>query len=143
MWRAVFGTGFGTGFGMGFGMGLGSYPGRFHMHGGDSMQTIANYVRRVRVGSAPQCDLWYVDGAHTGKAPAKDLQNAIDSARNGTTLIADDCTRHWGHVLDAWTRLLGSHKVRVPTTFPQKAFYNSDKSGPRHGSGFCAGVVVK
>ena len=125
------------------------YPGRFVMHAGDSLVTVTDYIREKERGRAPACDLWLVDGAHTGIRPMRDLLNAWSSARNGSTIVADDCHRHWGYVVDAWQRMVrtggyahstDTPRIRAPTTFPSKMFHQRNMG--HGGSGFCAGVAV-
>ena len=123
------------------------YPGRFYMYQGDSVKSVARW-NEMREPSAPKCDLWLVDGKHTGREPIIDMRNALASSRNGTTMIADDCHRHYAAVLNAWQKLLNDGSVRHPETFVRKHFQLPAKSGERFGSqsggsGFCAGVVVK
>ena len=62
------------------------------------------------------------------------MRNALASSRNGTTMIADDCHRHYGAVLNAWQKLLNDGSVRHPETFVRKHFQLPAKSGERFGS---------
>jgi hypothetical protein len=78
------------------------YPGRISFHDGYSTSTLKQFVTDVHSGAAPRCDLWYIDGGHTGSVPSHDLDHAMHSSHNGTIVIMDDCTRHWGAVLKAW-----------------------------------------
>jgi len=117
------------------------YPGRHVMHAGDSIHAVPAWWRQQRnANTAVPCDLWYIDGAHVGSRPYQDLVNALHTSRNGTIVIADDCTRYWGAVLAGWGKMLLTEKVRPSGRFPGKAFYMT-RGG--HGHGFCAGVFVK
>jgi hypothetical protein len=119
------------------------YPGRFFMHAGDSVKVVPRFNQEQRRANAPPCDLWYVDGWHNGKTPYYDMQHVMHSARNGTTIIADDCHRHWPSVLDGWDKMHKRGLVRHPTTFPSKYWQPAPPGhkGQSGGSGFCAGVV--
>ena len=67
--------------------------------------------------------------------------NALLASRNGTILLADDCTRKWPAVLESFNSLVKSGQLRAePTILPRKAYYNS---GGRHntGVGWCGAVV--
>ena len=117
------------------------YPGRHVMHQGDSIYSIPRWWKsQLRAGKKP-CDLWYIDGKHTSAWPYEDMYHAYAASRNGTTMVADDCTRFWGFVLQGWEQMKTKGLVRTPTTFPGKRFYPPHKYGK--SSGFCAGVVVK
>eukprot|EP00966_Prymnesium_polylepis_P126757 2931361-Prymnesium_polylepis.1 len=47
------------------------YPGRTQFFGGDSQVTVKAYAKEVEEGRAERCDVWYIDGAHTGKIRAR------------------------------------------------------------------------
>ena len=84
----------------------GLYPRRVDFFKGSSVETVPRYVRDVRAGLQPPCDVWFVDGEHRGGTPLLDLKNAIASAADNATIIADDCTRRFPAVEDAWRALL-------------------------------------
>ena len=65
-----------------------AYPGRVHFHEGDSRVTVAAFARRVANGTTAPCDLFFVDGAHTGRTPRHDFNNAIRASRPGALVVA-------------------------------------------------------
>jgi len=82
------------------------YPGRVRFFKGKSIETVPRYISEISAGTAHKCDLWFVDGDHQHGVPLKDLNNAIASAADGATIIADDCTHRFPEVKAAWRTLL-------------------------------------
>ena len=82
------------------------YPGRVTFYKGRSAETVPRYIRDVRAGVEPLCDVWFVDGDHGHTAPLQDLRNALQAASDGATIIADDCTRRFAAVMHAWHAML-------------------------------------
>ena len=103
----------------------------------------AESADQVKQGRAPRCDLWYIDGGHTFVVPLSDMKWAHRASRNGTTLVADDCHRHWPSVLNGWADMRKSGRVRTPESFRPKYFEGGGRGGGNHGgSGYCAGIAV-
>ena len=78
---------------------------------GSSLSTLPAYADRVAAGTAPSCDLWFVDGDHSRTFPAADLENALRSASANAVVIADDCTPRFPPVQAAWRQTVAAGKV--------------------------------
>ena len=117
------------------------FPGRLVMHQGNSQVTVQRYADEVKAGRAPRCDLWYIDGLHTGDGPRKDMVNALASSHNGTIILADDCTRHWVAVLNGFRTIALAGSIRAPVSANLKAKHF--EGGGHGGSGWCLGIAVK
>jgi hypothetical protein len=122
------------------------YPGRIQFHEGPTKQTLAPFVESVLSGQTPPCDLWYIDGLHTYQyrehyGPGNDMASAVRASRNGTIIIADDCTNHWAAVSGSWKQLL--HPERVPHVVPNRVPWSVLPSRMAYNkTGWCAGEVV-
>ena len=90
------------------------YPGRVDFFKGRSAETVPRYVSAVRAKEEPPCDVWFVDRDHSKSAPLVDLRNALVSASQGATIIADDCTGRFPAVQNAWRTLLQNHSIAEP-----------------------------
>jgi hypothetical protein len=88
-----------------------TYPGRVHFHEGDSRVTVAAFARRVANGTTAPCDLFFVDGAHTGRTPRHDFNNAIRASRPGALVVADDVTVGWNAVKAPWEELVRTRRL--------------------------------
>jgi len=110
------------------------YPGRTEWFPGNSAVTLPKYAEAVRAGKAERCDLWYIDGAHVGSLPFHDMKSAHESSRNGTVMIADDCTRFWGAVLTGVARMAAADLTRHSPSIPHKSYYDT-----HHG--WCGAVM--
>ena len=89
-----------------------THPRRATFHVGDSITTIARYARQVANGTSSPCDLWFIDGAHTGDTPRLDLEHALASARPGAVVVADDVTVGWFAVKRPWDALIKTRRLR-------------------------------
>ena len=118
------------------------FPGRFVMHQGNSQVSVQRYAADVEAGRAPRCDLWYIDGLHTGDGPRRDMVNALAASHNGTIMFADDCTRHWVAVLNGFRTIALAGNIRRPLSANLKAKH-FEAIGGHGGSGWCLGIVVK
>lgn len=87
------------------------YPGRVTFFDGMSQETVPRYVKEVQAGTQPRCDVWFVDGDHNHGTPYTDLTYALQSASDGATIIADDCTRRFPAVQTAWRKILGQYNI--------------------------------
>ena len=84
-------------------------------------------------GRQPRCDVFFVDGDHDYHAPMTDLRNALASASDGATIIADDCTHRFSAVQRAWQVLLREGKI-------VDAFNQTMNTPPPGGlKGWCVG----
>lgn len=111
------------------------YPGRATFHIGDSKHTMGRYMRDVRNGTEPPCDLWFVDGAHHGSRVEPDLRHAVASSAPAAWLLADDCTRRFRPVLKGYAQLVHTRRV-----------YNVSRHWNEYGQpgglrGWCMGQV--
>lgn len=87
------------------------FPGRLTFHRGDTMATLPKHAALVEAGRERPCDLWFVDGGHSGRVPYSDLEHAWRSAHDGTVIVADDCTGRFQDVRNAWHRMLSEGKI--------------------------------
>ena len=70
------------------------------------------HAERVEAGHEPPCDVWFIDGLHTGFGPYLDLRNAHRAAHNHTLVFADDCTNRFPAVRHAWHVLMDEGRLR-------------------------------
>jgi hypothetical protein len=108
------------------------FPGKAHFHAGNSIETVAEFARRVKAGEQRRCDLWYIDGGHTGRTPKIDLKHALQASHNGTIMLFDDCSRKWGAVYNAFNEGLRDGTIRLSsdqTALPRKTFFGAIKNG--------------
>ena len=112
------------------------YPGRVRFFKGKSVDTVPRYISEINAGTEPKCDLWFVDGDHGHGVPIKDMNNAIASASDGATIIADDCTSRFPEVKSAWRTLLKTGVIADP--------FNKTLNLPPPGGvkGWCVGRYV-
>ena len=103
------------------------YPGKMVYHRGDSMKSLPKHSARVQSGMEAPCDIWYIDGGHTGKVPFSDLEHAWLSSHDGTIIVADDCTSRFQDVRTAWRSLVYKYGKIKP-------FNGASKDGPTDGS---------
>ena len=98
-----------------------------------SQQTLPRYVKEVQAGMQPRCDVWFVDGDHNRGTPYVDLKHALQSASDGATIIADDCTGRFPAVQLAWKAILGQGHI-------VNAFNKTMRLPPPGGlKGWCVG----
>ena len=122
------------------------YPGRVHFHDGTSALTVPEFVKSIQAGLSPACDLWYVDGMHSGSLVLHDMRYAVKASHNGTLIIADDCTRHWNDVPTAWHRLNKEYTLLSNISpywwrvLPTPTYVYTRHS---HVSGWCAGLLLQ
>ena len=88
-----------------------AYPGRVRFHEGDSRATVAAFAQRVANRTEAPCDLFFVDGAHTGRTPRHDFGNAIRASRPGAHVVADDVTVGWYAVKLPWEELVRERRL--------------------------------
>ena len=111
------------------------YPGRVEFIKGPSQVTVPQYIRRFQQGSAPSCDIWFIDGDHGHQAPHVDLSNAMQVASDDAIIIADDCTVRFPAVRQAWRDLLATGRI-------QDAWNHTLYAPAPHGhKGWCVGRV--
>ena len=128
------------------------YPTRVVLHDGNSDDTVRAHSLKVQAGAERPCDIWFIDGSHQGRMPAKDLENALGSAaRNRTVVIADDCTRRWKDVYNAWAAFYSRNAMK-PYSLPDESVQSSRAwavlpsttytylSYNRQSTGWCAGI---
>ena len=90
----------------------GVYPGRVTAIPGNSRVTVTAFADQVANGTQAPCDIWFVDGDHTGETPRVDLWNAVRASRAGAVVIADDVTTGWFAVKRTWDRLVSAGHLR-------------------------------
>lgn len=105
------------------------YPSRLTFHPGETTATLPQHASLVEEGKQPPCDLWYIDGGHSGKVPMSDLTHAWRSSRNGTTVIADDCTGRFKDVRKAWHDLEQQGKILAQDANRSRAEFAGGYSG--------------
>ena len=142
------------------------YPGRLTFHRGDSTVTMPRHAADVEAGRQPPCDLWFIDGGHSGKVPASDLEHAWRASHNGTLVVADDCTGRFQDVRNAWRAMLAAGKIaplngtrasdggsgrlvqRAPAPGQPVAVYTGQSNWRPHQyivgiKGWCSGYFIK
>ena len=109
------------------------YPSRLTFHAGDTVATLPVHASLVEHGKAPPCDLWYIDGWHSGNVPMSDLKHAWRSSHNGTVVIADDCTGRFKDVRKAWHDMQQQGKILA---------HDSNRSRTEFAGGYSGRVQV-
>jgi predicted O-methyltransferase YrrM len=82
------------------------FPGRFKYIKGSSFDTLPQYARQVRSGSAVACDLFFIDGDHSYDGASKDFANALQATAPNAYLVADDYTQSFPGVVRAWDEMV-------------------------------------
>ncbi len=105
------------------------FPGRFSYIKGNSVETLPEYSTRVQQGSAPYCELMFVDRDHSYDGARKDFLNSIEIIKDGGILVANDYSENFPGVKDAWAEV-ESQKIFAITKKQQlQESYNGYKKG--------------
>ena len=118
------------------------YAGRLTTHAGDSARTLLRFAADLERTGEPKCDVWFIDGRHTGDGPTLDMTNAIFSSHNRTLLFADDCTHHWRDVRMAFDRLLAERRLVTYTSTRGEPLLPEHIYDRKAQSGVCAARVA-
>ena len=129
-----------------------AFPGRVHIHFGNSRTTIGPVFRghhnnrTLRVGGDLFCDIVSIDGEHTRAGAASDLKQLVPHLHpQHGVLLVDDCAQHVPGILPSYEEY-----IKTSTTSTSTSFYIEDAlrvtnvrlQDYRTSQGFCLGFAA-
>ncbi len=105
------------------------FPRRFNYIKGNSIKTLPEYSIRVKQGSAPYCELMFVDGDHSYDGALADFLNSIEMMKDGGILVADDYSEDFPGVMKAWAEIESKNLIAMTKIQKLQYSYNGYKKG--------------